>query len=460
LEATLPASFVLLALLLGALLAEAARKLSRPWSRPAAVLYFTVGLWYLGDFIYNGPDTFSNAFEDTIIDDAFLEVCLFLIGFRVLLEILWPLVVSSFGSAYVKTHSDRGAHEGRLLSVLLGIWIVLLVVALIRVEGDFWSVFFPPLSATPVYMWARSGVGGSLDFLVSAFNYVHLACCGMLGAVAAITLRRRIRWIATLAFLVAVLPFLFQRARNLMLAVLMPALLAYLLVARASPLRKVVLAVTAFILISTWFHVVENYRNTDQWNTSDFGISDENRSVSNRKHHGLDMMSELCYINDFISRGTYKPNDGEHYFAELVAFVPRPLWSNKPYIGIDYAVARGFADLTKEHGVSTSVATGIVGQGVLNFGRILGPLAAAALAAGWVCILARMWIQKDRPQRMTLFLLGLALTINMGRSITLLVVFPFVFGYLGVLVYEKWEMNAAMCPGRVRQGISSRNHAS
>jgi hypothetical protein len=37
-----------------------------------------------------------------------------------------------------------------------------------------------------------------------------------------------------------------------------------------------------------------------------------------------------------------------------------------------------------------------------------------------------------------LFLLGLGLTFNMGRDITLLVLFPFVFGYIGIRIAERW----------------------
>jgi hypothetical protein len=38
--------------------------------------------------------------------------------------------------------------------------------------------------------------------------------------------------------------------------------------------------------------------------------------------------------------------------------------------------------------------------------------------------------------RLALFLVGMGLTLNTGRDFTLLVLFPFLFGYLGILVYE------------------------
>src|SRR5215475_6864497 len=60
-------------------------------------------------------------------------------------------------------------------------------------------------------------------------------------------------------------------------------------------------------------------------------------------HDGLDMFEELCWINTFSEDGSYKPNWGQRYFAELVNPIPRSLWPGKPFIGIDYSIARGQA---------------------------------------------------------------------------------------------------------------------
>jgi hypothetical protein len=75
------------------------------------------------------------------------------------------------------------------------------------------------------------------------------------------------------------------------------------------------------------------------------GISGVTERVqgSTTKHAGLNMFEELGWQNLFISNGTYNPNWGARYFAELVNPIPRVLWKNKPMIGIDYAIARGQA---------------------------------------------------------------------------------------------------------------------
>jgi hypothetical protein len=147
------------------------------------------------------------------------------------------------------------------------------------------------------------------------------------------------------------------------------------------------------------------------------------------------MMSELCYAGQLIESGRYVP-DGEEYFAEAVAFVPRSLWPDKPFIAIDYAIARGFYDARSASLVSATMAPGMIGQGVINYGPVFGPIVAAALTAIWAGILSRMWVQRARPERSALFLIGMALTINMGRGVSLLALFPFVFAYAGVLAYE------------------------
>jgi len=161
------------------------------------------------------------------------------------------------------------------------------------------------------------------------------------------------------------------------------------------------------------------------------GIQDQ--EIKKRKHGGFNMFEELGYINYYTDNGTYKPNWGERYFAELVNPIPRILWPGKPLIGVDYAIARGMAYGNvdaKSGGVACTVSTGMIGQGVVNFGRILGPIAAALLMAIWVAVLARQDLMGHDLGHLLLYAIGLVLTYNMGRDITLLVIYPFVFGWL------------------------------
>ena len=64
-----------------------------------------------------------------------------------------------------------------------------------------------------------------------------------------------------------------------------------------------------------------------------------------------------------------------------------------------------------------------------------GTVVAALLMSLWVAILTRFRSQ-GTPLRISLFLVGLGLTFNLGRGVTLLVLWPMIFGYLGVRVIE------------------------
>ena len=83
------------------------------------------------------------------------------------------------------------------------------------------------------------------------------------------------------------------------------------------------------------------------------------------KHLGLNMFEELGFINAFFQDGTFHPNWGQEYYAELANPVPRVMWPNKPMVGIEYAIARGqsYNDADdNQAGVGASIATGLIGQ--------------------------------------------------------------------------------------------------
>ncbi len=131
---------------------------------------------------------------------------------------------------------------------------------------------------------------------------------------------------------------------------------------------------------------------------------------------------------------------GQRYFAELVNPIPRGLWKDKPLIGIDYALARGQGWGREDKGlagVGATISTGMIGQGVVNFGPFFGVLAAAFLMGLWAAILARQDLKGEKMGRMLLFFIGCVLTFNMGRDITLLVLYPFLFGYIMLTVWAQ-----------------------
>jgi hypothetical protein len=231
-------------------------------------------------------------------------------------------------------------------------------------------------------------------------------------------------------------PYAFlQGSRNITLAVVTPALAAYLLIGKRPPLIKFVFAIGAFFLLDLSMKAIIQFRNEG------FGATNLGE-VEQARHLGLNMASELVWITGFIQDGIMEPSYGWGYVKELLNIVPRALWAEKPLLGLEYAVARGFGGGQQDVGVFATLSTGVVGQGVLNFGTWLGPVAAALLMAAWVGILARLRDQGG-VARTALFLVGLGLTFNLGRDITLLVLFPFVFGYIGVRILEARQKRKA-----------------
>jgi len=153
---------------------------------------------------------------------------------------------------------------------------------------------------------------------------------------------------------------------------------------------------------------------------------------------GLNMIEELCFVNAYLDSGDTSPAYGARYLNELLNFVPRAIWPSKPLLGVDYAMWRGFESDEGDLGVTTTVASGMIGGGVLNFGQILGPVAAGILMAIWIGLLIRWWEQRKSLLRFGLFMVGASLTFNLGRDITLLVLWPVIFAYFFVRLAEIW----------------------
>src|SRR5262249_39648135 len=156
------------------------------------------------------------------------------------------------------------------------------------------------------------------------------------------------------------------------------------------------------------------------------------------RQSGLNMIQELCFANAYVGSGEASPAYGGRYLNELLNVVPRVIWRSKPFIGIDYAKWRGLEDPNSELGVVATISTGMIGGGVLNFGPFLGPVTAGIIMALWTGLLMRWWEQRNSLLRLMLFMLGAGLTFNLGRDITLLVLWPVVFAYCFVRLIESW----------------------
>ena len=167
------------------------------------------------------------------------------------------------------------------------------------------------------------------------------------------------------------------------------------------------------------------------------------------------MMQELCFANDFTQ--VNGPTYGARYLQEVLNVVPRAIWQSKPLLGIDYSAWRGFEGGNTDIGLTATISSGLIGGGVLNFGTWWGPLVSALLMSTWAGLLARWWLQRDSLLRCFLFIAGLGLTFNLGRDITLLVLWPIVFGYLITRLIEfiTYRRSSDIDPIAVSQSVKS-----
>jgi len=415
---------------------------------PAIAVLGTCLVWYLGDANYNDLDSYARRFDSETISEAWWQVFLFVLSFSFLVPKVFSITNDRIGyneSNILKlsTKSIINSHDfqealTRFHKVLVIVWMILMTLALIRVDYDIKGLFFPWLGhmRNP---WVRGRIGGGIDALYSLAQYFQIFLTAGFGVIAAISRDPRTRYTALVICILALPYFLFGRTRNTMLAVGVPGILAWVFFRVKGGLAiKAVVMLVAFLMIENWFGFVLENRRIGV--AAMFAEEDASLLEQNRKHLGLNMFQELAWINRFIEEGLYQPNWGERYFAEAVNPIPRVLWSDKPKIGIDYAILRGYGDGSVSNaGVSTSISTGMIGQGVVNFGRFFGPIAAAALMAMWVALLGRQdLLAGNNPAHLLLYGLGLILTFNMGRDITLLVLYPFLFGLLFILWWERF----------------------
>lgn len=421
---------------------------------PAMAVLGTVAVWYYGDALYNDYDEMINQFGAEVLATAWWQVVLFLVGFTLLV----PQMHRAFNRRWLQRGSEvlrfatgreiehpafqRGLD--RFLIALIMAWVPLMFVALVRTDFDFAGLFLPWLGrkAEP---WSRERVGGGIDAILSLCTYVQIFMTASFGIIAAVSRNPRTKLIALGICAIAMPFYILDRTRNTMLSTLVPGLLAWVFLGmRGHIVVRFAILGAAFLLLESWFSFVMESRGEGKNVAASFAEKQEGEeeeeteeeeaegTESQSKHRGLNMFEELAWITTFIEVGNYTPNYGRRYFAELVNPIPRSLWPNKPLVGIDYAKARGFGGGSASGaGVVASVSTGMIGQGVTNFGRLLGPLASALLMAFWVALLARQDLcARGEPARLLLYGLGLVLTFNLGRDITLLVLYPYLFGSL------------------------------
>ena len=421
---------------------------------PLGAVLGTVGIWYFGDALYNDYQGYAMEIGAQYLEAAWWQVALFILVLLIFVQMLHRSMNrrlladrSEFWELMSSGGIDNAEFQRRLdiaTRLILGVWLVLMAIALLRTNFDFLGLFAPYVSgkANP---WGRGRVGGGFDALISFANYLQIMLVAAFGIVAAIAKNRRTRMVGLVITAVSVPWFLLDRTRNTMLAVVLPGFLAWLFLRfRGGMFAKVGIVAGAFLVTEAWMtFVIDSRGGGDISRTfSRIGVGGVIQQVeeTETKHQGLNMLEELAWINSFIDKGTYAVNYGQRYFAELVNPIPRVIWPNKPMIGIDYAIARGqlYGDAgDAQAGVGATISTGMIGQGVVNFGTFFGVLAAAFLMALWVVILARQDLLGEKMGRMMLFFIGCVLTFNLGRDITLITLYPFLFGYIMLTFWAK-----------------------
>ncbi|MBT8038321.1 MAG: hypothetical protein KJO21_12335 [Verrucomicrobiae bacterium] len=414
----------------------------------------TVGAWYVGDVIYNDFERYVMTIGSESIASAWWQVLWFLAVFGVAVVPVhqWMnrkyLRKGSHVMAYLETRrlwrKDVQGRIDKLAAALLVAWLVLMAIALVQVHGDVLGLFAPYLGhkANP---WSRGQIGGGYSAFISLASYLQIFLTAAFGVVAAVSMNAKTRRIA-LAVCFLMLPwYVFDRTRNTMLATVLPGLLSWVFLRlRMGFSAKLAILGVAFLMTHLWFSLVMANREGMQFN---IGEALSGQGLEGSRHAGLNMFEELAWIDKYIELGSYNPNWGERYFAEVVNPIPRAIWENKPTIGLDYAMARGQAVSGPNGETTATISTGMIGQGVVNFGRFFGPMAAALLMTLWVGILARQDLLGRNPGRLILYGCGLILTFNLGRDITLLVLYPFFFGwglYRAWLYYQRYKAGGQM----------------
>ena len=413
---------------------EALVRLRESWSVPALMVYFTVFGWYMLEPI-NSPDTM--VFGDDELTTAYLAVFFFVAAFRALVTVLTDVFANKKVMEGTALTAEAIPAE-RLFLLVAGLWIILLIYGTARMDWDLFGTLFPLDSRAGNTMWQRSAGAdaGAFSFVVSSASYLYTLALAIFGMLLPLLKRPLFKALCVAAILIS-WPYIFlQGSRNLTLAVFVPMVFSFLFFTKAKMWIKGLGLLASAVFVDWAMREIISFRN--------YGFN-YNGDVEKVGHLGLNMASELVYCTSFIKAGVVDLAWGKNSLAELANIVPRVLWANKPLIGIDYAIARGFAGGNADIGVTATIATGMIGQGVLEFGTVLGPVYAALQIAIWAGWLARLREQKTIT-RACLFLVGMGLTFNLGRGVTLLVLWPMDFAYVFVLLLERYHGSRAKKP--------------
>ncbi len=426
-------TFYLAAVVLVVLTVESCIKLLNRDSFGITVgVYVTVFAWYFVDPFLN-PEQYDYL-PSSLLGQSYGQVLFFLLGFRVFAPVAIRWIVRRRSSGVFDT---RLTPEQILIAAGTS-WFVLFLIGIYRMDGDVIGALFPIDSRAGMTMWAREAVSSSgSGFLVASGAYLFNAVTAFLGVLVFFQRTTVWRCVAGAMFAITLPYFFLAGARNQFLAAVLPFILTYLFYGRHLLILKLAILAVAFFCLNEGFKFVTAFRGTGfrevLASENPYELMDEDSTQS-----GLNMIQELCFVNVYLGTGGGSPAYGARYLNELLNFIPRVIWPSKPLLGIDYAQWRGFGSEDGELGVNTTVSSGMIGGGVLNFGQIFGPVAAGILMALWTGLLIRWWEQRKSLLRLVLFMLGAGLTFNLGRDISMLVLWPVIFAYFFVRLAEMW----------------------
>lgn len=422
------------------------------WVLPAIATMVTVTVWYLVDVLYNNYEDYLNINKDAV-DAAWWEVWLFIVAFGLMVAPVSRALnrkhlhrSSQFIEVLLQKSFKHPAFQDQIDRLALGlgiVWAIIMVVALLRVEGDFLGLVAPYLGQR-VDPWSRERLGSGFDSLLSLCGYLQVFCASASGALFFLSERPKTRVLTGVLACLSIPFFIFHPRRNVILMTVLPSILSFVFLRCRGPLWVKPLFLLPFLLaIHLWLgFVIENRATTsiaaafaekmakkDQENFE--VVVEEEEQIS--KHKGLNMFEELTWINYLLESKILNLNWGLRYVAELSNPIPRALWPGKPTIGLDYAIARGFGVETgdiSQGGVAATVSTGMIGEGVTCFGGLVGPIISAFLMALWAALLTRLDLSGRDPGNLFLYLLGCILTFNLGRDINLMNIYPLLFGMI------------------------------
>ncbi|HZD09664.1 MAG TPA: hypothetical protein VE176_15515, partial [Candidatus Limnocylindrales bacterium] len=324
------------------------------------------------------------------------------------------------------------------------LWFILFLIGVYRMGGDVMGALFPLDGRGGPTMWGRAAVEAEASgFLISSGGYLFNAVTAFLGVLVFFQHSTRWRLLACAIFAISLPYFFFAGARSHFLAAVVPFIITYLFYGRHPLVIRLAILAIAFFCLNEGFKFVTAFRDNGGFREVLASENPYELMPEDARQSGLNMIQELCFVNVYLQTGGTSPAYGARYLNELLNFIPRVIWPSKPMIGIDYAKWRGFEsehDENGELGVNTTVSSGMIGGGVLNFGQFFGPIAAGIIMAFWTGLLIRWWEQRQSLLRLVLFMLGAGLTFNLGRDISMLVLWPVIFAYFFVRVAEIWAM--------------------